>query len=109
MKGSFYTDVLGKRETGNIINEQIFIHSEKSLIYWAERYKENPRHVINCFLKYESIRMSICLITFWARKNGVLKELKGKDFKEWVGKQNLEEKWKPVMENFLLILWGVNH
>lgn len=75
---------------------------------WVDEYKRDPRGVINSFLKYESIRMSVCLITFWAKKKGVLKELEGgKDFSEYVKKQPLEERWKPVLNKFLLVLWGV--
>lgn len=92
--------------TSEEINEMIFPCSEKLLLMWVDQYKKDPKVVINCFLKYESVRTSVTLITFWGRKKGVLKELEGKDFTEYVNKQPLEEKWKPVLNKFLIILWG---
>lgn len=90
------------------VNEMIYPHAEALLIHWVEQYKRDPKCVIGCFLKYESIRMSVTLITFWARKKGVLKDLEGKkSFEDYANKQNLEDKWKPVLAKFLLILWGV--
>lgn len=91
-----------------MINEAIFSHSEKLLIYYAKEYQERPRELIGTFLNNNSFRMAVCLVIFTCRKNGLLKELEGqKDFNEWVSKQKIEEKWKPVLEKFLLILWGI--
>lgn len=92
-----------------IINQAIQTHSEKLLIYYANEYKCRPQSLISSFLKFDSIKMAATLIIFSCKKNGMLKELEGqKDFSEWVNKQQIEEKWKPVMEKFLLILWGVS-
>lgn len=89
------------------VNEIIVSNTEPILIIYANWYKRDPKGLLREFLNNEGVRMIACLIIFTCRKNGLLGELKGKkDFKEWVNKQNLEERWKPVMENFLLILWG---
>lgn len=96
-----------KKGSSEVIDEIILTHAEKLLIYYAKEYKERPKSLISSFLKFKSIRMASTLIIFRCTKNGMLKELEGKkDFKEWVNKQPIEEKWKPVMEKFLLILWG---
>lgn len=90
------------------INQVVLTETEKLLIYYANEYKSRPQSLISSFLKFDSIKMAATLIIFSCKKNGMLKELEGqKDFKEWVNKQPLEEKWKPVMEKFLLILYGV--
>lgn len=94
--------------TNEEINKVILSHTEKLLVYYANQYKERPRGLIDSFLKFDSIKMAACLIIFMYRKNGVLEELRNeKDFSEWVDKQSLADKWKPVMNNFLLILWAV--
>ena len=112
MKGSdnyYIGNFKFKRGSQEILNEVIIRNSEKMLVDWANSYKENPKSFLNTFLKFNSQRMAACLIIFACRKNGILKELKGKkDFSEWVGKQRIEERWKPVLENLLLIIWGIN-
>lgn len=90
------------------MNDIILTHAEKLLIFYANEYKERPKSLISSFLKFDSIKMAATLIIFSCKKNGMLAELEGqKDFSDWVGKQNLEERWRPVMSKFLLILWGI--
>lgn len=93
--------------THDFVNKVILTETEKLLIFYANEYKERPRVLLNSFIKFKSIKNGAVLIIFMCRKNGMLAELKGqKDFKEWVNKQPLEEKWKSVFNNFLIILWG---
>lgn len=92
-----------------VIDEVILTHAEKLLIYYANEYKERPKSLISSFLKFNSIRMAASLVVFACKKNGMLDELKGKkNFEDWVSRQPLEERWKPTLSNFLLIIWGVN-
>lgn len=113
MKGSkmYYTanDAMCKPETRLIINEAVFKAGEGLLAFYHKEYKERPKELLRCFMNNNSMRMAVCLILFTCRKLGVLKEWKGKkDFSEWVNKQPLEERWKPVLCDFLLILWAQN-
>ena len=112
MKGSdnyYIGNFKFKRGSQEILNEVIISNSEKLLVDWVKSYQENPKVFLDCFLKFNSQRMAACLIIFACRKNGILKELEGKkDFSEWVEKQPLEERWKPVLKNLLLIIWGIN-
>lgn len=90
------------------INEIIVRRTEPIIVLYANWYKRDPKGLIKSFLNKSSVKMIACLIIFACKKNGLLKELEGKkDFSEWVNKQNLEERWKGVMANFLLIIWGV--
>jgi hypothetical protein len=91
------------------VNEIIIKHSEPILVQYANWYKEDARGFLNAYLNNLSVKMICCLLIFTCKKNGLLKELEGKkDFSEWVEKQTLEDKWKPVLEKFLLIIWGIN-
>jgi hypothetical protein len=91
-----------------ILNDALLNFGENCLVSYSKLYQENPKAFLNSFIKYDSVKMACEYAVRYCRKSGVLKELEGKkDFTEWVDKQPLEEKWKPVMSKFLLILWGV--
>lgn len=91
------------------INPIICHHAEKLLVYYANEYKERPKSLLSSYLKFDLIKYGALLVVFACKKNGLLKELEGKkDFSEWVNKQPLDERWKPVLNKFLIILWGVN-
>lgn len=92
------------------VNEIIIRNSEPILIEYANWYKRDPKGFIKFYLNSSGMKMIAVLINFSCLKNGLLKELEGqKDFSEWVNKQSLEERWKPVLNKFLLILWGVTN
>lgn len=106
MNESFY--IANTKNLTEVLNSIILSTGGKLMFDYAESYKRNPGAFISTFLKFNSFRMACCLVTFSARKNGLLDELKGKkDFSQWVEKQDLEDRWKPVLSNVLLIIWGV--
>jgi len=77
------------------------------LITFSKEYKENPKAFISSFIKLYSIKMACEYVIKYARKEGILKELEGqKDFTEWVDKQRIDQKWKPILNELLLIIWG---
>ena len=80
---------------------------QNCLITLSKEYKENPKAFINSFIKYDSIKMVCNYVVKYARRSGILEELKGKkDFTEWVNKQPINEKWKPLFSDLLLVIWG---
>lgn len=92
-----------------VLDESLLNLGERCLVSYARGYQENPKAILNCFMKYDSFKMSCEHLIKYARKSGILKELEGKkDFSEWVNKQKIDDKWKPVLNNFLIILWGIN-
>lgn len=92
-----------------VLDESLLSFGERCLVSYARGYQENPKAILNCFIKYDSFKMSCEHLIKYARVSGILKELEGKkDFSEWVEKQKIEEKWKPVLNKFLIILWGIN-
>lgn len=90
------------------LDESLLNFGGRCLVSYSREYQENPKAVLNSFMKYDSIKFACEYVVKYGRKSGVLKELEGqKDFTTWVNKQDLEEKWKPVLANFLLLIWGV--
>jgi hypothetical protein len=106
MRETFY--IANTENVNEILNEIILTTGGKLMFNYAESYKRDPGAFISTFLKFNSFRMACCLVVFTARKHGLLDELKGrKDFSGWVEKQRIEERWKPVLSNLLLIIYGV--
>ena len=90
-----------------ILDQATLNFGQECLITYSKSYQENPKAFINSFIKFDSIKMACEYVIKYARKEGVLKELEGqKDFTEWVNKQRIDEKWKPVLNELLLIIWG---
>ena len=90
-----------------ILDDGLLNLGHNCLITFSKEYKENPKAFISSFIKYDSIKTVSGYVVKYARKEGILKELEGqKDFTEWVDKQRIDEKWKPVLSELLLIIWG---
>ena len=90
-----------------ILDDALFNLGKNCLITYSKSYQENPRSFINSFIKYDSIKMACQYVIKYARVSGILEELEGKnDFSEWAFKQRINEKWKPVLSDLLLIIWG---
>lgn len=64
------------------VNEIIVRRTEPIIVLYANWYKEDPKGLIRSFLNKDSTKMIACLIIFTCKKNGLLKELEGKDFSE---------------------------
>lgn len=108
MKGSDNYYIEYKPGMGEILNQIILTTGGNLMFAYAEAYKRDPEAFISTFLKFNSLRMACCLVTYTARKYGFLDELKGKqDFSQWANKQDVEERWKPLLANLMLIIWGV--
>ena len=90
-----------------ILDEPLLNLGKNCLISYSKSYQENPKAFISSFIKYDSIKLTCQYVIKYARRSGILEELKGqKDFSEWVSKQRIEGKWKPVLSELLLIIWG---
>ena len=92
--------------TAQTISETI----NKSLIElslkYAEMYEVNPKNFVVCFMKFKSIRMVCESIVSSYVQVGAMKDCKG-DFLEWVNKQPIEERWKPVLNDTLKIIYSL--
>src|SRR5688572_30438959 len=75
-------------------------------VMYAKFYSNNPRNFINCFLKFNSVRMVCDEVVRTLKRDGTFKELKG-DFSQYANKQKIEEKWKPVLAEILLIIYSI--
>ena len=90
-----------------ILDDGLLNLGQNCLITFSKEYKDNPKAFINSFIKYDSIKMVCEYVIKYARRSGILDELEGqKDFTEWAFKQRISEKWKPVLSELLLIIWG---
>jgi len=79
-----------------------------SFIY-ANYYSATPKEFINSFKNFESIRMACAWIIDSYKRNGAFKDCLelGKDFSEWCNKQDIEEKWKRVLNEVLIIIYAI--
>ena len=94
---------VGDSEFLKILIQAEMNFGEKILVDYAKSYQENPKAWIGCFIKYDSIKMACVYAIDYSRRTGISKaELK--DFSEWVEKQKIEDKWKPVLNKFLGVL-----
>lgn len=80
-------------------------------ITYARLYQENPRVFLGCFIKYETIRQACAFIVQAFKKVGAFKECleTGKNFDDWAAKQNVPEKYKRVLSEFVLIIYSITN
>lgn len=76
---------------------------------YAKQYQDNPKGFISCFIKYPSVRTNCAFIIQAYKHNGAFKEClqTGKDFTEYANRQPVEEKWKRVLAEVLLIIYSI--
>lgn len=80
-------------------------------IKYARMYQDDPRVFLQCFVKYESIRQAAAFVVHSFKKVGAFEEClqSGKNFEEWSQKQNVPEKYKRVLSEFLLIIYSITN
>ena len=93
------------REVDEIMDNGAF---RLSFIY-ADEYRKNPKNFIVCFIKFQSIKSTCAFIVHTYKRKGVFAELQenGKDFHDYAAKVQVDEKWKKVLEEILLILYSI--
>ena len=81
---------------------------EMSLSY-AKTYQENPKAFLNAYKKHKSIRMACKWIIVTYKYIGAFEEVKalGKDFTNWVNKQNIEERDRKSFNEILMIIYSI--
>lgn len=81
---------------------------ELSLTY-ARSYEKNPKAFISSYKKYNSIRMVCDWIVYTYKYIGAFDECKllGKDFSEWANRQDVEDKYKTNLAEFMLIIYSI--
>ena len=77
-------------EVSSLYNEGII---KLSMLY-SKQYEVNPNNFITCFKKFKSIRSCCDAIVNVYKRIGAYDDCKksGKDFTEWVNKQNVKDK-----------------
>lgn len=97
------------QQTCKAISEIVHTHMVQLGVIYAEEYEKDGQALINCFIKYPSIRTASAFIVKACDRAGILKEarLSGKDFSEYVNKQPIEEKYKRVLAELLLIIYAI--
>lgn len=92
-------------EISEVINKGFV---ELSLVY-AAMYEKDGKNFVRCFLKYKSIRMVCEAIVTEYKKLCAFDECKktGKDFSEYANRQMLDDKWKKVLAEILLIIYSI--
>lgn len=81
---------------------------EISLTY-ARSYEKNPKAFISSYKNYNSIRLVCDWIVYTYKYIGAFDECKtlGKDFTEWANRQDVEEKYKKNLADFMLIIYSI--
>jgi len=79
-----------------------------SLVY-SKNYESNAKVFMSCFLNYPSIRTACAFIVQSYKHLGLFAECQasGKDFSDYANKQPIEEKWKRVLAEILLIIFSI--
>lgn len=91
--------------TSEIDQELIDGYFGLSLIY-AKNYSNDPKNFLTCFVKFKSIRMACSWIVWGYKKSGIFKDCTG-DFSEWANRQKVDDKWKPVLNDVLKIIFSI--
>lgn len=77
-----------------------------SLLY-AREYEKDGKVFISSFFKFNSVRWVCREIVIVYKNTGAFAECEKKDFSEWVGKLNLEDRWKPVLSDVLVLIYNL--
>lgn len=73
---------------------------------YVKQYEENPRNFINCFIKFQSVRMACAFIRNAYERSGALAECrKLGDFSEY--SKRVDERWQKVLADILVIIYSV--
>jgi len=93
------------------VSEQIDEGFIQLAIMYAKMYQDDPRSFVQCFIKFESIRQVCAFIVKSFKNVGAFEEClqTGKNFDEWSQKQNVPEKYKRVLSEFLLIIYSITN
>lgn len=81
----------------------------KISLTYAKEYSANPKNFITCFIKFDSIK-TVCAFVVQSYKHiGAFAECLtlGKDFTDYANRQMIEDKWKRVLAEILLILYSI--
>jgi hypothetical protein len=81
---------------------------ELSLTY-ARSYEKNPKAFINSYKRYNSIRLVCNWIVYTYKYIGAFEECKalGKDFTDWANRQDVDDKYKKGLAEFMLIIYSI--
>lgn len=102
------TDNSGIPITSDTITETINKSFIELSYKYADMYRENPKNFVRCFFQYNSIRMVCQSIVSTYTQAGALQEI-NHDFTEWVKTQPIHDKWKPVLNDILRIIYSLTN
>jgi hypothetical protein len=95
-----------KLKVFNEITNHSFV--EISLTY-ARNYEKNPKAFISAYKQYNSIRLVCDWIVYTYKYIGAFDECKalGKDFTDWANRQDVDNKYKKGLAEFMLIIYSI--
>lgn len=81
-----------------------------SLIY-AKTYERSPKTFLKLFIESLGVKMNCAGVVQAYKHSGAFDECKqsGKDFSDYANKQLIEDKWKRVLAEVLLVLYSIIH
>lgn len=99
------TDIQKLKLTNEIL-EDGFVNLS---IKYAKLYKLYPKTFLNCYLNFNSFRLSCSWIVWSYKRVKAYNELTDKDFSDWCSKQNLNDKEKLILNDTLRIIYSLNN
>ena len=78
-------------------------------VTWAKLYKLNGKTFINTLVKFQSMRTAAAWVVWSYKYYGIFEDCRstGKDFAGYCNKLDIEEKFKRVLAELLLVLYFI--
>lgn len=78
-------------------------------VLWAKLYKQDGKTFINTLVKFQSMRTAAAWVVWSYKYYGIFEDCKstGKDFTGYCNKLDIEEKFKRVLAELLLVLYFI--
>lgn len=78
-------------------------------VTWAKLYKQDGKTFINTLVKFQSMRTAAAWVVWSYKYYGIFEDCKstGKDFTGYCNKLDIEEKFKMVLAELLLVLYFI--
>lgn len=91
------------------VSEIVSSHMLDLGVLWAKLYKQDGKTFINTLVKFQSMRTAAAWVVWAYKYYGIFEDCRstGKDFTGYCNKLDIEEKFKRVLSELLLVLYFI--
>ena len=91
------------------VSEIVSSHMLDLGVLWAKLYKQDGKTFINTLVKFQSMRTTAAWVVWSYKYYGIFEDCRstGKDFTVYCNKLDIEEKFKRVLSELLLVLYFI--